>query len=72
MTAAQINSALATRRTVRITYSRASDDYRVDVRQGDRIALIVATGITSERNAEGRAQCAARRFDLDVTRLDDK
>lgn len=70
MTAAQITSALGARRTMRVTYSRTSGTYRVDIRQGDRITAIIATGITSERNAEGRAQCAARLFDLDVTRLD--
>lgn len=70
MTAAQITSALGARRTVRVTYSRTNDEYRVDIRQGDRITMVVATGLTSERNAEGRAACAARLFDLEVSRLD--
>jgi hypothetical protein len=70
MTTTEIRAAMAGRRTVRVTYSRTTDDYRVDIYQGERVALLVATGITNETNAEGRARSTARLFGLDVTRLD--
>jgi CRISPR/Cas system-associated protein Cas7 (RAMP superfamily) len=70
MTAAQINSALATRRVVRIAYSRDTDRYRVDVVLGANIQYTIAIGLADEVTAEAFATNAAQAFGLDVTRLD--
>jgi hypothetical protein len=65
-----IADALSARRTVRVTYCRSRDDYRVDVACGDDVAIAVAAGIVTESRAEGCAAVAARVIGLDVTRVD--
>lgn len=70
MTAAQITSALGARRTVRVTYSRTTDLYRVDVCGGDRPDFPLTAGFADERDAERYAQRAAQLLGRDVTRLD--
>lgn len=69
MTAAQITSVLATRKTVRIAYSRATMIYSVDVVLGDAV-LDHLTLTTNEDLAEGYARSASHLLGLDVTRLD--
>jgi hypothetical protein len=71
MNAADVTSALATRKTVRITYSRNLDTYRVDIVRGDDILETIREGVLAEDLAELYATTAARYRDgLDITRLD--
>jgi hypothetical protein len=69
MTAAEVTSALSTRKAVRVTFSRKTLLHRVDLMVGDTVTdTIVITA--NEDLAEGYAQSAARILGLDVTRLD--
>lgn len=70
MTAAQINSALATRQTVRVQYCRTTDTHRVDVVIGDAIQYTILIGCTNPDRAEHYAANAAAILDLDITRVD--
>lgn len=70
MTTAEVTSALAGRKTVRVTYSRSAENYRVDLRLGEKIIIIIATGIDTEKRAEGRAAIAAALHEVDITRRD--
>ena len=69
MTAAEITSALATRKTVRITYFRKSMLHRVDIVLGDAVIDNLVT-TANEDLAEGYARSAARVLGLDITRED--
>jgi hypothetical protein len=71
MTAVDVASALATRRTIRITYSRGLDAHRVEIAIGDLAESFVA----QVRGDEGElAECIANAIatdcNLDVTRVD--
>lgn len=69
MKPADVTSALATRKTVRVTFSRKTLLHRVDLMVGDDVTDTVV--ITSNEDlAEGYAQCAARILGLDIARLD--
>lgn len=71
-------SALAGRRTVRITYRRAADEFSVAVRQGDEVIERIVTVCTgkhfdteaAEAIAEREAASAARCRGLDISRVD--
>jgi hypothetical protein len=74
MTAAEVNSALANRRSVQIAYSRSDRVHRIAVVVGSDVELALANveGDTesSSELAEVVATHAARHFGLDVTRVD--
>lgn len=70
MLASQITSALATRRTVRVTYHRSTETSDVDVVLGEQVEFTIARGITDESRADRLGSDAAHLFDLDVSRLD--
>lgn len=73
MTAQEVTTALGTRRTVRIQYSRGCDTYYVSLAQGDRVTGVVAyisQGEFAEDVAEKVATLVADRYGLDITRLD--
>lgn len=72
MNAQQVQSALAARKTVRITYSRTTDQFRVDIVLGDEILdgeLGWGPG-DEEGFAEEWAAVFARMYDLPITRVD--
>jgi hypothetical protein len=70
MKPADVRSALATRRTVRITYVRSSDSYRVDVVSGDTVIDYLLGDLVTEELAEVFAGATAHALGLDITRLD--
>jgi hypothetical protein len=71
MKPADVTSALATRRTVRITYVRSTDSYSVDVTNGDDVDYerLGWAGV-SEARAEEWAAIFARIYRLDISRVD--
>lgn len=70
MTAAEVTSALGIRKTVRITYNRTTDLYRVDVAVGRALLDVVRVGIVREALAESYATSAAHILGVDITRED--
>lgn len=70
MKAAEVASALGTRKTVRITYQRSTETYRVDLCLGRTVLSALDDEITDEGKAETRAAFAALLFGHDTTRLD--
>lgn len=76
MKPADVISALATRRTVRVTYSRSADTYTITVNLGEQIVRVLATihgGYDLDAAAElatAIARKAAQQGSLDVTERD--
>lgn len=78
MTPVQVASALAARRTVRITYHRASDLFEVTVRQGEQQLEWITSALPGkdwdlervEAYIERQAASAARSRRLDISRVD--
>jgi hypothetical protein len=78
MSPVQVASALAARRTVRITYHRDTDFFQVTVRQGDQQLEWITSALPGkgwdlervEAYIERQAASAARSRGLDVSRVD--
>lgn len=78
--AAMMTTILQNRRTVRVTYHRASDILSLDIVRGDRVERHVLALALNDNDIELReameaaiergAQAVATRHGLDVTRLD--
>lgn len=71
MKPADVTSALATRKTVRVTYVRSTDSYSVDVVTGDDVDYerLGWAGVSEDR-AEEWATIFARIYRLDISRVD--
>lgn len=70
MTAVEVTSALGTRKTVRITYSRSTDLHRVDIALGQTLTEPLLANLVTAELAEVFAERAAYALGLDVTRVD--
>jgi hypothetical protein len=76
MKPADVTSALAARRTVRVTYSRSADTYTVSFNHGDQVVRVLATihgGYDLDAAADLATTVArkvAQRGSLDVTEVD--
>jgi hypothetical protein len=70
MKPADVTSVLATRRTVRITYSRATELHTVAVVQGDEVLETIREGVIIPELAERYAATAAATRGLDIASLD--
>lgn len=78
MTPVQVASALAARRTVRITYHRNDDSFNLDVVQGEQVIDCLCRAVPSDRwnleDTEAYMECeaasAARCRGLDISRVD--
>jgi hypothetical protein len=70
MSPAQVASALATRKTVRITYHRGSDTHSVEVVLGGTVLDTIRTGVIIEDLAEHYAADVAFGLGLPIARVD--